>query len=78
MACECLKFRTGAYDSTPFHSDARAYTRGNPELVRLAKLLRADKTLLATSAALAEQGHVTANGKPFSASLVKRLIEARA
>jgi DNA invertase Pin-like site-specific DNA recombinase len=56
----------------------KGYTRGNPELVRLAKSLIAGNTLLATSAALAELGHVTAAGKPFSASQVKRLIEAGA
>jgi DNA invertase Pin-like site-specific DNA recombinase len=56
----------------------RGYTRGDPELVRLAKSLMAGRTLLATSAALADLGHVTASGRPFSASQVKRLVEARA
>jgi DNA invertase Pin-like site-specific DNA recombinase len=55
----------------------KGYTRGDADLVALAKRLGAGKTLLATSAALAEQGHVTATGKPFSASQVKRLIEAQ-
>jgi len=32
--------------------------------------------LLLTSALLAERGHVTATGQPFSAAQVKRLIEA--
>jgi hypothetical protein len=35
-----------------------------------------DRTLLATSAMLAERGYVTARGKPFSAAQVKRLVEA--
>jgi hypothetical protein len=55
----------------------KGYTRGNPELVALAKSLMPGKTLLAASAALAERGYRTANGKPFSAAQVKRLIEAR-
>lgn len=54
----------------------RGYTRGNSELVALAKELAAGRTLLATSAALAERGFLTASAKPFSASQVKRLIAA--
>jgi len=55
----------------------KGYLRGNPELVRLAKeLWREGRTLLATSALLAERGHVTAKGLPFSAGQVKRLVEA--
>lgn len=55
----------------------KGYTRGNPELVALAKALVAGSTLLATSAALADRGYLTATGKPFSASQVKRLVEAQ-
>jgi DNA invertase Pin-like site-specific DNA recombinase len=55
----------------------KGYTRGNGTLVALAKSLAAGNTLLATSAALAERGYRTASGKPFSASQVKRLIQAR-
>jgi DNA invertase Pin-like site-specific DNA recombinase len=54
----------------------KGYTRGNPELVALAKSLM-PMTLLAASAALADRGYRTANGLPFSAAQVKRLIEAR-
>jgi DNA invertase Pin-like site-specific DNA recombinase len=56
---------------------AKGYTRGNPALVALAKSLWGEgRTLLATSTLLAERGHVTATGRPFSAAQVKRLIEA--
>lgn len=55
----------------------KGYTRGNPELVALARSIwREGRTLLATSEILAERGHVTATGRPFSASQVKRLVEA--
>ena len=55
----------------------KGYTRGNPELVALAKSLKAELgTLLAVSAALAAQGYVTESGQAFSASQVKRLVEA--
>ena len=55
----------------------KGYTRGNPELVALAKSLKAELgTLLSVSAALAQQGYVTERGQPFSASQVKRLVEA--
>src|SRR5262249_42778761 len=48
---------------------AKGHTRGNPELIELAKQIwREGRTLLATSALLAERGYVTAKGKPFSAS----------
>jgi DNA invertase Pin-like site-specific DNA recombinase len=51
----------------------KGHTRGDPELVALAKSIwREGRTLLTTSALLAERGYVTANGKPFSASQVKR------
>jgi DNA invertase Pin-like site-specific DNA recombinase len=55
----------------------KGHTKGNPTLVKLAQQIWGEgRTLLATSAALAEQGHVTANGRPFSASQVKRLVDA--
>lgn len=54
----------------------KGHTRGDADLVALAKSLMTSKTLLATSAALAELGHVTATGRAFSASQVKRLVEA--
>src|SRR5262249_21842131 len=54
----------------------KGHTRGDPELVALAKLIwREGRTLLATSALLAERGYVPARGKPFSAAQVKRLVE---
>jgi len=44
--------------------------------VQLARSIwKEGRTLLATSAILAEQGYVTASGKPFSAAQVKRLVE---
>jgi DNA invertase Pin-like site-specific DNA recombinase len=46
-------------------------------LVTLAQSLAGDRTLLAISTMLAEQGHMTALGKAFSASQVKRLIEVK-
>ena len=46
----------------------------NAALVTTAKGLAPGRTLLAISAALAEQGYVTRHGKAFSASQVKRLI----
>lgn len=55
----------------------KGYTRGNPELVALAKALGEGRTLLATSAALAERGYLTSLGKPFSAGQVARLLAAR-
>jgi DNA invertase Pin-like site-specific DNA recombinase len=55
----------------------KGHTRGDPELVALAtSLWREGRTLLATSALLAERGYVTANGTPFSATQVKRIVEA--
>jgi DNA invertase Pin-like site-specific DNA recombinase len=55
----------------------KGHTRGNPELVQRAKSIwKEGRTLLATSTLLAERGYVTAKGKPFSASQVKRLVEA--
>ena len=55
----------------------KGHTRGDPELVALAKSIwREGRTLLATSALLAERGYGTAHGKPFSASQVKRLVDA--
>ena len=57
----------------------KGHTRGKPELVALAKeLSREGRTLLATAAVLAERGYVTAKGTPFSATQVKRLVEAEA
>jgi DNA invertase Pin-like site-specific DNA recombinase len=54
----------------------KGHTRGDPELVGLAKALwKEGRTLLATSANLAERGYLTAKGKPFSAAQVKRLVE---
>lgn len=54
----------------------KGHLRGDPDLVRLAKSLWMEgRTLLATSALLAELGHVTATGRPFSAAQVKRLVE---
>jgi DNA invertase Pin-like site-specific DNA recombinase len=54
----------------------KGHTRGNPELVALAKSIWLEgRTLLATSALLAERGYFTAKGKPFSAAQVKRLVE---
>jgi DNA invertase Pin-like site-specific DNA recombinase len=54
----------------------KGHTRGDPELVALAKSIwREGRTLLATSAMLAERGYVTAKGKSFSAAQVKRLVE---
>jgi DNA invertase Pin-like site-specific DNA recombinase len=54
----------------------KGHTRGNPDLVQLATSIWKDgRTLLATSAVLAERGYVTAKGKPFSAAQVKRLVE---
>jgi DNA invertase Pin-like site-specific DNA recombinase len=56
----------------------KGYARGDPALVTKAKALRNEgQTLQAIAAALAAQGHVTANGVPFSAGRVKRLVEAR-
>ena len=46
----------------------------NAALVTTAKGLAPGRTLLAISAALAEQGYVTRHGKAFSASQVKRLM----
>jgi DNA invertase Pin-like site-specific DNA recombinase len=55
----------------------KGHTRGDPELVRLARSIwKEGRTLLATSALLAERGYVTAKGTPFSAAQVKRLVEA--
>jgi len=55
----------------------KGHTRGNPELVQLARSIwKEGRTLLATSAVLAARGYVTAKGKPFSAAQVKRLVEA--
>lgn len=54
----------------------KGYVRGNASLVALAKELSEGRTLLQVSAALLELGHVTKAGKPFSASQVKRLVEA--
>jgi DNA invertase Pin-like site-specific DNA recombinase len=58
----------------------KGYTRGKEHtgLVTLAKSLRSEgMTLEAISASLAERGHLTNTGKPFSASQVKRITEAR-
>lgn len=55
----------------------KGYTKGNPELVALAKLLGEGRSLSETARALAERGHVTASGNPFSASQVQRLLDAR-
>jgi DNA invertase Pin-like site-specific DNA recombinase len=55
----------------------KGHTRGDPELVALAKQIWMEgRTLLATSALLAERGYVTAKGQPFSAAQVKRIVEA--
>ena len=54
----------------------KGYTRGDGA-GGSGKLLATRSTLLATSAALAERGYLTASGKPSSASQVKRLIQAR-
>jgi hypothetical protein len=55
----------------------KGHIKGNPELVALAKSIwREGRTLLTTSAVLAERGYFTATGKPFSASQVKRLVDA--
>jgi DNA invertase Pin-like site-specific DNA recombinase len=53
----------------------KGYIRSNPSLAALARSLRPGRTLLAISVMLAAQGHVTASGRAFSASQVKRLIE---
>jgi DNA invertase Pin-like site-specific DNA recombinase len=57
----------------------KGYTRGetHKDLVMLAKDMRSTGTTFdAISAALAERGHLTNTGKPFSASQVKRIVEA--
>jgi DNA invertase Pin-like site-specific DNA recombinase len=55
----------------------KGYTRGDFELVWIAKALRSEgRTLLATATELARLGHVTARGKAFSASQVQRLVDA--
>ena len=55
----------------------KGYTRGDPELVALAKSIWLEgRTLRATSQLLAERGYVTRDGKPFAATQVKRLVEA--
>jgi DNA invertase Pin-like site-specific DNA recombinase len=55
----------------------KGYTRGNAELVALAKSLKAPGvSLLAVSAQLAERGFVTEKGLAFSASQVQRLVDA--
>lgn len=46
----------------------------NAALQEAVRAIAPGKTLLAVSAALAAQGHVTRNGRPFSASQVKRLL----
>jgi hypothetical protein len=38
MACECLKFRTVAYDSTPFHSDVWALFAADVDTDTLAEV----------------------------------------
>jgi DNA invertase Pin-like site-specific DNA recombinase len=56
----------------------KGYTRGNSELCKLAKELNETRTLHETAAELARRNsaYTTASGKPFSASQVKRLVEA--
>jgi hypothetical protein len=51
-----------------------------PEVVELARELRCRRpkpTLRAIAAELAARGHVAASGKPFEASVVARMVEAR-
>jgi DNA invertase Pin-like site-specific DNA recombinase len=59
----------------------KSYAELDPELVRVAKRLRrrspkgGQRSLRDISAELARLGHVNANGRPFSASSIKSMIE---
>ena len=60
----------------------KGYRETNPELVREAKRLARKnpktgevRSLREIAAALAELGHTTSNGQPFSPSQIKRLVE---
>ncbi|HEY8566545.1 MAG TPA: recombinase family protein [Beijerinckiaceae bacterium] len=61
----------------------KSHAEANPDLVRRAKLLRRRslkghrRSLREVAAALAAEGHLNANGRPFSASSVKAMIEAK-
>jgi DNA invertase Pin-like site-specific DNA recombinase len=62
----------------------KSHAELNPELVREAKRLRRrspkghQRSLRDISAALSERGFVNANGRPFSPSSIKAMIEVRA
>jgi hypothetical protein len=60
----------------------KGYGETNPELVRVAKRLTHGNrkqrfSLRAISGQLLEMGYSTKSGKPFSATQVKRFLEAR-
>jgi DNA invertase Pin-like site-specific DNA recombinase len=62
----------------------KSHAELNPDLVREAKRLRRrspkghQRSLREISAALSERGFVNANGRPFSPSSIKAMIEVRA
>jgi hypothetical protein len=54
----------------------KAYAEAIPETVALAGQLHAEGlSYRKISAALAERGHVTANGKPHAASAIQKMLE---
>jgi hypothetical protein len=58
----------------------KSHAESNPELVALVKRLRRQKpkggrlSLRAISAALAAQGYVNENGRPFAATSIKNML----
>jgi DNA invertase Pin-like site-specific DNA recombinase len=54
----------------------KTYAEARPEVVALAKEMHGQRmSLRKISAALAAEGHVTANGKPYVASAVQAMLE---
>jgi hypothetical protein len=59
----------------------KSHAEQNPELVALARRLRRQKpkggrmSLRAISAALAAQGYVNENGRPFAATSIKNMLD---
>lgn len=64
-------------ESTGHCEGRKSYAESVPETVALAKRMHSDgMSYRAISAALAEQGHVTGHGRPYSPSAVQTILES--
>jgi HNH endonuclease len=74
---ELIKARIAAARAREVTRGRKGYATPMPETVALAKQLRADGlSYRKISAALAEQGHMTGNGRPHAASAIQKMLGA--